>query len=807
MTVAACAVEVRNVDLTPDGNTIISCGRGGQVHVWQVQHVQQPQQQPQKQQQQGSTAAVTSEVKVTRHALQGHSPTTQVKACCLSADGQWAATGGSDGKVLLWDLSALSDMAAAVASTPTGSPPAPAQQSKHNSCCVPGPPGLAKLAAEWQLGQLGREHTTCLGLSADGSVLAVGMRTGKVHVALACNTNLRQLVQLPMRHTDGYKVRCVALSPDASKLVSTADDARMVLWDVSTRSCMLSIHEHTKPVRGCCWSPNGKHICSVGDDNLLIVHDVVILNSSSGSSSKVRMGIRLDGCAAWTAAEAAAEAEAAGEAAQSSGAVLRHPCLTRMDVSMLKERLLACAPAAPASIPSSCNDSMLFSASKPEGAAAGLPDAVLCVDQAGQILLLPPASTAAMPTGACIGSNIACCCFDGSVVAAAKRDGSVTVMSCHPGHSTQPTPIASATAGAGATPAAAVGSGDGAAPTAHPPVTGPGAAMAQAAAAAVAAVSAGKQQDQQIAVSAKMDMLVLGISVCKSLGRVALAGSERKNTQNGVLYLWEFDPSVRPAALAQQGTLRGLSGIEQLPRQHSNRSMLSSVESADDSITSPNWVSIDFEAGLSQGKTAVVGSPLAAKARRLSNGNAAHVRLSNASSSTMEAGAAAGAGPAGAAPPAAPSAPSASAPGAPGSPHGWLWHCDNPVKVMSAVDAPMLCCAWTKGPELPKLVVGSAAGWVVVVDCEGEDMEESLVGYILARPPVHTGKVCLSAHAVFLHLGIAGYLMKRQHPADLSIPTAQRLVVQRDCMLEMIGHVSTTPAFVLLLCVVSLQNP
>jgi hypothetical protein len=39
----------------------------------------------------------------------------------------------------------------------------------------------------------------------------------------------------------------------------------------------------------------------------------------------------------------------------------------------------------------------------------------------------------------------------------------------------------------------------------------------------------------------------------------------------------------------------------------------------------------------------------------------------------------------------------------------------------------MLCCAWTKGPELPKLVVGSSAGWVVVVDCEGEEMEDALV--------------------------------------------------------------------------------
>jgi hypothetical protein len=602
---------------------------------------------------------------------------------------------------------------------------------------------LAKLAAQWHLGQLGREQTTCLSISADGSVLAVGTRAGKVHVVVACNTDSRQLVQLPARHADGYKVRCMALSPDASKLVSTADDARMLLWDISKRSCMLSIHEHTKPIRGCCWSPNGKHIATVGDDNLLIVHDIVILTSSSGSSSigsgRVRMGFRLDGLATSTAAADAAEAEAAGETGHSSGAVLKHPCLKRMDVSMLKERLLACVPLPATSYPSSCDASMLLHAGDQRGsaggaaaAAAGMLDGVLCADQAGQLLLLPPASTAALPTGMSIGSNIACCCFDGGVVAAAKRDGAVTVMSCRAGTGTHPTPLSgvSTTAGAAAAPAAAERrSGDNFTPAAAPvTAAGPGAAMAQAAAAAVAAVESGVPLPQDIAVSARMDMLVLGISACRALGRVALAGAERKNTQNGVVYLWEFDPGMRPAALKQQGVLRGLSGIEPVTRQHSNRSMLSSRESADDSISSPHWTSIDFEAGLQQGKGAgapeaslrwpqgPAGSPLAAKARRMSNGG--HVRLSNGGSSTINAGAAAAT--------AAASAASATGPAA-SSLHGWLWHCDDPIKVVSALDAPMLCCAWTKGAELPKLVAGSAAGWVVVVDCEGEDMDDSLV--------------------------------------------------------------------------------
>jgi hypothetical protein len=432
---------------------------------------------------------------------------------------------------------------------------------------------------------VGREQISCLSIAADGSVLAVGTRTGAVHVVRDCNSDSRQLVQLPARHTDGYKVRCGSLSPDASKLVTTADDARMVLWDLSTRSCMLSIHEHTKPIRGCCWSPDGKHICSVGDDSLLIVHDVVILTSSSSSSEggsssgssskKIRMATRLDGLAAGAAASAAAEAEAAGEAGQGRNSLLKHPGLTRMDVSMHKERLLACVPLPPTSGRSSCNGSYLLSPHKhaeaPAPAAAGIrhiSDGVLCADQSGQLLLLPPDSTAAVPTGMAIGSSIACCSFNGGVVAAAKRDGAVTVMSCSPG---------SGGSGANATPLSGVstitaaGMGSNAPPAGQMPGAPQlGATLSQAAVtAAAAAAAADKAED--IAVSAKMDMLVLGISACRGLGRVALAGVDRKNTQTGIAYLWEFDPSRRPAALKAQGTGRGLSGTAALSRQHSNR--------------------------------------------------------------------------------------------------------------------------------------------------------------------------------------------------------------------------------------------
>lgn len=169
---------------------------------------------------------------------------------------------------------------------------------------------------------------------------------------------------------------------------------------------------------------------------------------------------------------------------------------------------------------------------------------------------------------------------------------------------------------------------------------------------------------------------------------------------------------------------------------YTRRSMLSSKESLD-SAGSPKWVSINFDvpamqqqqgkaiAATTSGDTAhstkdggsnALGSPLAAAGKRRSSGGGVQARLSsNADASSLDSataggGAGAGAGHADS-----------------GCPHGWLWHCANPVKVLSCQEAPLLCSAWTKGPGLPKLVVGSAAGWLVVVDCEGEEMEESMV--------------------------------------------------------------------------------
>lgn len=59
-------------------------------------------------------------------------------------------------------------------------------------------------------------------------------------------------------------------------------------------------------------------------------------------------------------------------------------------------------------------------------------------------------------------------------------------------------------------------------------------------------------------------------------------------------------------------------------------------------------------------------------------------------------------------------------------PHGWLWRCENPFKALTVPDTPLQCCAFAKG-ESAKLAIGTAAGWLAVVNLAGEDMEETTV--------------------------------------------------------------------------------
>lgn len=475
--------EVRCCSISQDGSIVISGGRDGQAYLWLVS---QP----------GGPAADPA---VKRFTLPGHGALSQVKTCCISVNSCWAATASTDGQVLLWDLTGLQQQSTAIGSPALAeSAPRTPEASAADAAAAASSVQLAAVYA--LLRDRTGDYATALGLSSDGSWLAVGSRTGKVFLAAS---NKQQLSLLPLRHQDGSKVRCCSFSPDGSKLATVGDDGKMVLWDVGTSSWVLSIHEHFKPVRGCCWSPDGRKIVTAGMDTLICAMDVVLLTTHH----KLRMPLRLSAGSSPGAAADAADAgqglavcrrqdtSVAASGSSPKAAVVgarqqqRHPLLRKATAADEDSKLLACVPVMPQHRRLRSHQSAISS-----GFSAGAEgeESVLCADQAGKIFMLHPRDDTAVATDICIGSSIYCCCFDGSVVAAAKRDGAVTALSC-------------------STAVGRKSSNDG-------------------------GRTLDAQWDPPVAVSAKLNMLVNGVGMCSQLGRVALVGTEKKVHQTGVLW-------------------------------------------------------------------------------------------------------------------------------------------------------------------------------------------------------------------------------------------------------------------------------
>jgi hypothetical protein len=263
-----------------------------------------------------------------------------------------------------------------------------------------------------------------------------------------------------------------------------------------------------------------------GLDSLLCVLDVVLLSSQHRLRVPMRLNTALRSSRRPSQAAAAAgsaAADRAGSAAVAAAAILgtscsspralsvpRHPLLQRTAVAEQGSRLLACAPVLQRQLRDSSGNSS--SPLTRPGSEVGQQEAVLCADHAGKVSVLLPGDGVAAQTSISFGSGFTYCSFSNGFLAAARRDGAVTAISCN---------SAAAAAAASAVATATTSAVDLAAT-----VTAPAAA-----ACADAALC-----DAPVAVSAKMDMLVSSLSVNSQLGRVALVGTDKKQHQVGVLW-------------------------------------------------------------------------------------------------------------------------------------------------------------------------------------------------------------------------------------------------------------------------------
>ncbi len=66
----------------------------------------------------------------------------------------------------------------------------------------------------------------------------------------------------------------VAAHPGGAAFATASSDARVRLWDLSTRTLTQTLGEHTDQVWGLAFNSEGTRLASGGDDKLLTVYSI-----------------------------------------------------------------------------------------------------------------------------------------------------------------------------------------------------------------------------------------------------------------------------------------------------------------------------------------------------------------------------------------------------------------------------------------------------------------------------------------------------------------------------------------------------
>ena len=212
------------------------------------------------------------------HALTAGGP---VRALAAAPDGKTLASAGDDGVVQLWDaatgkpgdtLIGASDWLLAVAFSPDGKTVAAGsidgrcylwdlastELLLEFSAVTPPMPNQKAMPAA----------AAALAFSPDGKTLAIGSADGQVYLFQIDGKFLRALTG----HTSG--VTAVAFHPTGTMLASASKDRTLRLWTPANGQMVKALEGHTAWVQGLAFLAHGSRLASVGADHTVRLWDL-----------------------------------------------------------------------------------------------------------------------------------------------------------------------------------------------------------------------------------------------------------------------------------------------------------------------------------------------------------------------------------------------------------------------------------------------------------------------------------------------------------------------------------------------------
>lgn len=258
------AAQVKDVKVSPDGDTIASAGSDKTVRLWDAH---------------GKFVAT----------LGGHPD--EVQAVAFSPDGRLLAAVTRNNIVTIWDIQRRQHVTRPFPSKGIGA-----------STDVDFDPGGRLLAAAtlgpflWDVTDMNEPSdvtarfpariVTSLAFTPDGRRLLGASVGGYINT-----WDITTGKQLNRVNTQQSAVQDIAVSPDGSWLATAGDSRTIKLWDAATGRETAVLSGHTAPIQVLAISRDGRRLASAGDDHTIIIWDTSTrqhVATLTGHSARIR---------------------------------------------------------------------------------------------------------------------------------------------------------------------------------------------------------------------------------------------------------------------------------------------------------------------------------------------------------------------------------------------------------------------------------------------------------------------------------------------------------------------------------------